>query len=330
MNVLFCNPGFADARRELGSLLPDVGIYACDPKEVAAAISDTRPDVLIACGARVSADVLAAESLCLVQQFGVGLEGVDIDAATSAGVWVANVPAAKVGNADSVAEHALMLMLALSRRLPQVNEDIATWGESQTRVRSLFGKTACLIGLGDIGLEIARRLNVFHMNVIAVRRRPEAGVSEDIAISHVYGLAELGVALNQADFVVLCAPLTQETHHLICREALQQMKPGSYLVNIARGGLVDHDALLEALRSGWLAGAGLDVFWEEPADMSHPLFSCNVIATPHVAGLTDTACSGIAKTVAENVLRVGRGESPMYAANRPMHPRRVINEPLPA
>jgi len=323
MNILFCNPGFREARQELAGLLPGSKIDACEPSDLPVAVTDIRPDVLIACGANVTAEIMSADSVCLVQQFGVGLEGVDIEAATTQGVWVADVPAAKVGNADSVAEHAIMLMLALSRRLPQVNEDIATWGVNTTKVRSLFGKTACIVGLGDIGLEIARRLNAFHMDVIAVRRRPGQGMSDDVAISQVYSLSELGIALGQSDFVILCAPHTPETHHLICREALSQMKPGSYLVNIARGGLVDHEALLEALRSGWLAGAGLDVFWEEPVDMTHPLFACNVIATPHVAGLTDTACAGIALAVAENVRRISRGQRPKYAANRPHRPRRL-------
>jgi phosphoglycerate dehydrogenase-like enzyme len=150
-----------------------------------------------------------------------------------------------------------------------------------------------------------------------VRRRAELGAPPDLGIEHVFAAAHLMEVLAQSDYVILCAPLTGDTRHLIDREALAQMKPGSYLINVARGGLVNHEALLEALEAGHLAGAGLDVFWEEPVDPSHPLLACNVIATPHVAGLTDSACAGIALTVAENVRRLARGLAPLYAVNAP-------------
>jgi phosphoglycerate dehydrogenase-like enzyme len=323
LNILFCSDGLTDARKALVDRMPDCRILFCPPSGVREALAQTPFDVIVPAAARIDADVMAAGSFGLIQQFGVGLEGVDVAAATEAGIWVANVPAAGVGNADSVAEHALMFMLALSRRLPRMKADLAARRISEPAGQALFGKTACLVGLGDIGVEIARRLHAFHMRVIAVRKRPELGAPEEARVERVYGMGELQEALGQAEYTILCAPLTSDTRGLIDRETIACMKPGSYLINVARGGLVDHDALLEALESEHLAGAGLDVFWQEPVDPDHPLFECNVIATPHVAGLTDSACSGIALTVEDNVRRHARGLAPQFAVNTPRSGRRL-------
>jgi phosphoglycerate dehydrogenase-like enzyme len=252
-----------------------------------------------------------------VQQFGVGLDGVDLEAATAAGVWVARVPSAGTGNAESVAEHALLLMLALSRRLPQAQVALAAGVVGDPPGIALWRKTACIVGLGDIGSALAGRLRACGMRLIAVRRRPEQSGVAALGVERVFGPDGLHEALGQADYVVLCVNYDAASHHLIDRAAFRSMKRGAFVVNVARGGLVDSEALLEALESGQVAGAGLDVFWSEPPDPAHRIFAHNVIATPHVAGVTDASYDGIARAVAANIDRYANGEAPLYAVNAP-------------
>jgi phosphoglycerate dehydrogenase-like enzyme len=245
------------------------------------------------------------------------LDGVDLDAATDAGVWVARVPSRGTGNAESAAEHALLLMLALSRHLAKAQAALAAGIVGDPAGIALWGKTACIVGLGDIGSALAGRLRACGMRLIAVRRRPEQSGVAALGVERVYGPEGLHEALGQADYVVLCVNYDAASHHLIDRAAFLAMKPGAFVINIARGGLVDPAALLEALESGRLAGAGLDVFWSEPPDPAHRIFSHNVIATPHIAGVTDASYDGIARAVAANILRYAKGEAPLFAVNAP-------------
>jgi phosphoglycerate dehydrogenase-like enzyme len=129
------------------------------------------------------------------------------------------------------------------------------------------------------------------------------------------GPGDLPELLERSDYVILCLPVTSETKHLMNREAFSRMKRGAYLINLARGGLVDRDALQDALASGRLAGAGLDVFWEEPPDPTDPVFSYNVLATPHIGGSTDVSMRGIVKAVAENIRRVENDLEPLHLKN---------------
>ena len=274
-------------------------------------------DVVVPYVSRIDRAIINGGRFGLVQQFGVGLDGVDLAAATSAGVWVARVPSAGTGNAESVAEHALLLMLALSRRLPQSRAALAAGTVGEPAGLALWRKTACIVGLGDIGSALAHRLHALGMRLIAVRRRPQAGGAPDLGVERVFGPGELHAAIAMADYVLLCVNHDQATRNLIDAAALQVMKRGAFVINVARGGLIDPDALLSALRSGHVAGAGLDVFWQEPPDPRHPLFEENVIATPHIAGVTDASYVGIAQVVADNVERYARGEAPRFAVNAP-------------
>jgi phosphoglycerate dehydrogenase-like enzyme len=314
LKILFCAEGYSEARRRLEPLLPSDDIAACAPDALLDRVREV--DVLIPYGARIDASIIAAGTFGLVQQFGVGLETVDVDAATEAGVWVARVPSRGVGNAESVAEHAVLLMLALSRRWPG-GARLANGPMGEPSGEALYGKTTCIIGLGDIGSALALRLRSFGMRLIAVRRRPDELGAPELGVERVYGPSGLHEAVAQADYVALCVNYDAASHHLIDDAAMRAFKRGSYLINVARGGLVDHDALDRALASGRLAGAGLDVFWQEPPSTSHPLFSRNVIVTPHVAGVTDVSYEGIARAVAGNIDRYRRGEDPLYAVNAP-------------
>jgi phosphoglycerate dehydrogenase-like enzyme len=317
MKILFCSLGMAEARERLAALLPEHTIDACAPHDVAAHLDGVA--VLTPFMTRIDAAILEAGQFGLIQQIGVGLETVDIATATRLGVWVARVPSQGVGNAESVAEHAIMLLLALSRRLPAAQATLAArraWFAPTGQ--ALLGKEACIVGLGGIGTQLALRLRGFGMRLTAVRARPEQGAPAEAGISQVYGSSELHRALGSADYVVLCARYDQHNHHMIDAAALAAMQPGAFLVNVARGGLVDPDALLAALQSGHLAGAGLDVFWQEPVDPTHPLFGMeHVIATPHHAGVTDLFHVGVTRAMAENIRRYARGEAPLHAANQP-------------
>jgi phosphoglycerate dehydrogenase-like enzyme len=321
MKILFCSLGFCEGATRIAQLLPEHDVV----RSSAECIVDHLPttDVIIPTMSAISADVIGRGRFGLVQQFGVGLEGVDVEAATSAGVWVARVPATGTGNAESVAEHAVLLMLSLSRRVGAARQALEEGRWGQPTGTALLGKTACLVGLGDVGMALARRLQSFGMRLIAVRRDPQRWVNQDLGIDRVFGSSELIAAVSQADYIVLCLKYDRSLRHLVDDRLLASVKPGAFLINVARGGLVDPNALRHSLEKGHLGGAGLDVFWEEPVDPSHPLFSFpNVIATPHVAGLTDASYSGIAAVVVDNVKRHAQGLAPRHAVNAPPRPRR--------
>lgn len=321
MKILFGRESFSAGLpwQGLAPLLPELEIITCARHNITSYIEDA--DIIVPFGAKIDHSVIERCRFGLIHQFGVGLDTIDIDAATRAGVWVARLPAATTGNADSVAEIAIMYMLMLSRKLPQLR---AAWEEgrwAQPPGIALVGKTACVLGLGDTGIAVARRLHAFGMKLIGVRRDVTQGTPDGIPFQQLFGSDRLLESLREADYVITCVNHTPETYHLINAETFRAMKPGSFFINIARGGLVDHDALLAALESGHVAGAGLDVFWQEPAALDHPLFQQNVVATPHVAGITDAFYYGGADIFAENIQRYLRGEQPHYAVNQVTHPR---------
>jgi phosphoglycerate dehydrogenase-like enzyme len=144
----------------------------------------------------------------------------------------------------------------------------------------------------------------------------------EAGIEWVFARSALPEAVAEADYVVLCINYDTSPYHLIGQAVLAAVKPGAFLISISRGGLIEPDALLEALRHGRLAGAGLDVFWEEPVDPRHTLFRPNEIATPHIAGVTDASFDGTAVVCAENIARYAWGEAPLYASNAPANPGR--------
>ncbi len=216
-------------------------------------------------------------------------------------------------HAVPVAEHTLALLLALARRLPDCFRYQAErrWGQDDSwqpgRVPfELQGKTLGLVGLGTIGRELIARVRPFGMRVLATRRDPSQG--GEIA-DRVYAPHELGPVLAEADFLVLAAPDTPETRHLIGRSELARMKPTAYLVNVARGTLVDTEALLEALRAGQIAGAALDVTDPEPLPPEHPLWKLpNVLITPHLGGASTLFWQRESVLLRENLRRYLAGQ----------------------
>ena len=270
-------------------------------------------DVLIPTMCSVSQELLdTADQLQLIQQCGSGLEMVDLDAARRSNVYVANVPTDISGNADSVAELGIYLIIGLSRDVRGMSTSWAEQKMGQPQGRALSGRTIGLVGLGGIGRALVNRLKVFGVHLIGIKRSNPQEAMEKLGMDWVGGVEDLEELLSRSDFVVLCLPMTSENKNLIDRNAFSSMKKGAFLINLSRGGLVDRDALEDALASGKIAGAGLDVFWEEPPDPNDPIFSYNVMATPHIAGSTDVSMRGIVKVVADNIRRLEKKLKPLY------------------
>ena len=289
----------------------------------------TELEVIIAFGKVDSKDIEAQTELGLIQMASAGYEGVDVDGATKAGVWVGSAPTTKTGNGESVAEVAVLLMLAVSR---QLNEELAfTHGgvlnrpEKREVNRALSGKTACIVGLGGIGDLLIERLRGFGMILTGVYDHPEHAPSGVRA----YGHDELKVAAAEADYLVLAIPGTKENENLIDGTVLSGMKKNSVLINVARGTLVDEPALLAAVKSGHLYGAGLDVVKDEPVSEGNPLLmEPRIFVTPHIAGSTDLMLDGTVKYLGEVLARYRDGSRSEGLVNEPTNPRVPLRELL--
>ena len=312
MKILFAAPenawgGF------LGLLRAEIPEHQCEATGGFKVDSLKGVDVLIPTMCRITDDMLAQnDRLRLIQQCGAGLEGVDIEAARARNIWVANVPTDISGNADSVAELGIYFMIGLSRNVRQMAKSLREQRMGEPRGRALSGQTIGIIGLGGIGRALIKRLKPFGARLIGIKRYDPEKAKKELNIEWVGGPGDLKALLARSDHVVLCLPVTAESENIIDVDAFSAMKEEAYLINLSRGGLVNHDALEDALASGKIAGAGLDVFWEEPPNPNDPIFKHNVMATPHIAGSTDVSMRGIVSAVAENIRRIATGRLPLY------------------
>ncbi len=315
--VLFGVPRFTAelSWTDLAPELPGWEISVCPRGEMAGHVDGV--DVVCPWGAPLDAVTLKAGTFGLVQQFGVGLEKVDVQAATQQGVWVARIPGDAGGNADSVAELAVLQLLALVRRLDETRE--ALWNrrwEQRPLGGTLLGSTILIVGLGATGNAAAARLSGFGARLLGVRAHPEYGAPA--GVEEVAGPDQLLRMLGHADAVLCCAMLHEGNAGMFGEAAFAAMKRGAIFVNVARGGLVDEGALLAALESGQVAGAGLDVHASEPADPDSALLrDPRVFATPHVGGLTRTMFTRTGRVFARELDRWARGEVPRWAVNSP-------------
>lgn len=252
--------------------------------------------------------IAAAPALKVVSKHGTGVDNIDIEAATEAGIIVANV----VGtSARSVAELTLGLMISLARRLPELNNLTKSGGWSRLLGCELRGKTLGLIGLGRIGKEVAILARGLGMNVLAC----DIALDADFVSRWGVTPSDLGGLMRRADFVSLHAPATLQTRAMIGRREIALMKPTAFLINTARGSLVDEDALHEALTAERIAGAALDTFDVEPPKDSPLLAVPNLIATPHIGAYTQEAVERTAQIAAKNVVDVLRGRLPQETLN---------------
>ncbi len=279
-------------------------------------------EVLLVMGTLTRDELARQRQLFFVQTTSAGYEGIDVDAATELGIWVSFAPSGETGNAISVAEWALLLMIGASRRLKAVLASLGQpAGEPERISLALSGKTACIVGLGAIGRNIADRLVPFGMTLVGTDERP------DSAPEHVraYPTSQLEAAVADADYVVVCAPASKENEHLIDAGVLAAMKRGAILVNVSRGSLVDEAALIAALERGQIAAVGLDVVAHEPLEPSDPLLRFpQALITPHVAGGTDLMIAGTIAHVESVVKGLEAGKKPGSTLNAPPHPRRAL------
>jgi phosphoglycerate dehydrogenase-like enzyme len=317
--ILILQPVAAELRDIIVAELRDMGAAELPPglvasftgsaetAELKAKLADA--DYVVFWDVGLPAELLhAAPRLKLAHKWGVGVENIDLDVARARGVQVARTPGS---NAVPVAEFAVGLMIAIGRRIVTAHNSMAEgrWAKNEIWRRSIMlsGKTVGIVGLGAIGKEVARRLTGFGCTVLYNTRTP-LPQAEEIArgVAH----RNLEDLLVQSDFVCLCCPLTPQTRGMIAAAQLATMKPGSILVNVARGGIVQEADLIAALRDGPLAGAAIDVFEPEPPDPANPLLHMdNVIVTPHCASTAfENSAKGIRQWLA-NIGRVARGEA---------------------
>lgn len=287
------------------------------PEELVAVIADFDA-LLVRSRPKVTAEVLAAGAkgrLKVVGRAGVGVDNIDVNAATEAGVTVVNAP---TGNTVAAAEHSIAMLLALARHIPQAHASVQAgeWQRSRFMGTEVRNKRLGLIGLGRIASLVAERAQALSMEVVAY----DPYVSHDYAANQGVQLLELDDLLATADFISIHVPSTDQTRGLLNAERLSRCKPGVRIVNCARGDVIDENALLEALNSGQVAGAALDVFAKEPPTGSPLLGHPKLVLTPHIAGSTHEAQRQVALDVAEQVLAVLTGQPARYALNTPILP----------
>jgi phosphoglycerate dehydrogenase-like enzyme len=267
-------------------------------------------DVMVISGLWRNDLLPSAKRLRFIQSIGAGTDQFSREALAAHGVRLAS---ARGVNARAVSEHVMALILALARRLPEARDNQAkrVWrgmiGDLERREDELAGKTLLIVGLGQIGGRLARLAKAFDMRVIGIRRDPRAGAGDADAV---HAMAELEALLPQADVVALTCPLTAETEKLIDADALGRMKPSAFLVNAARGRVVDEPALIDALERRRIMGAAIDVTVEEPLPPQSPLWAMDhVLITPHTAGETRRYEDNVLAIMWENLDRLWRGET---------------------
>jgi D-3-phosphoglycerate dehydrogenase len=303
-------------------VLEDAGLrLVCGPADPAPAATiealaaEHQPAAILTCWAQVSAAAIEkVAGLRIVARMGVGLDNIAVDTATERGVLVTNVPDYCV---EEVSDHAVGLALAWTRGLVAADREVRSgrWNPAGARLRRLSALTCGVVGYGRIGRTTATKLMALGARVAITAPHPPA----DTGGAAVLGLDEL---LASSDIVILHAPLTAKTRHLIGERELALMADGALLINVSRGGLVDTTAVIASLQAGHLGGVGLDVIEEEPSVPAELLTHPAVVITPHIAFSSDASLADLRRSAAEEVVRVLRGEAPRNPCNRPVHPSR--------
>ena len=271
--------------------------------------------LLVRSGVKADAEAIAAGTkLVVIGRAGVGVDNIDIPAATKAGITVVNAP---TGNTTAAAEHTLALLFALARHVPEADASMheGKWNRSAFMGRELVGKTLGVIGLGKIGMAVADRARALGMEIAGY----DPYVTPEAAKLHGIKAMSVEDILKGADAVTVHVPKTKDTANLISAAELASMKPTAFVINVARGGVVDEAALAAALEAGTIAGAAVDVYSSEPPAEDNPLLKApNIILTPHLGASTAEAQTRVAVEAAEQVREVLAGRSARYAINAPM------------
>jgi glyoxylate reductase len=265
---------------------------------------------------KIDAEVFdAAPKLKMIAQLAVGFDNVDVQEATKRGIYVSNTPEVLT---DTTADFAWTLLMALARRVVEADKYLRMgkwkvgWHPAMLQGRDVYGATMGIVGAGRIGYAVAKRATGFSMKILFYDVIPRPEMEKDFGAKKV-GLDEL---LKQSDFVSVHVPLMKETHHLINAEKLRLMKKTAYLINNSRGPVVDEKALYEALNEGRIAGAGLDVFEQEPTSLANPLLKLdNVVVAPHISSASYETRSKMAEMVADNLIAFFEGKKPPNLIN---------------
>ncbi len=312
MTVLIAEP-MAQAGIELFQSQPGWNVIVSNPKEYAKHLGEAEA-LIVRSAVQVNAEVLKqAPKLRVIGRAGVGVDNVDLAAATAAGVLVMNTPG---GNAVSVAEHTFALMLSMARFIPQASASTKAgkWEKKKFLGSELRGKTIGIIGLGSIGREVVKRARAFEMRILAHDPYVTPQIAKDFGIQ----LVPLADLYKNSDYITIHVSLTPQTDKLLNKDAFALMKKGVRIVNCARGELLDEGALKDAIESGKVAGAALDVFLKEPTDASHPLFGLDqVLATPHIGGSTEEAQEIVGVRIAEQIVEYVQNGVAINAVNMP-------------
>ncbi|KAL4590536.1 hypothetical protein LXL04_003468 [Taraxacum kok-saghyz] len=323
--ILFCGPHFAASNNYTKEYLQNYPSIQVDDLPF-----DTVPDLIsnydicVVKSMRLNSDLISrATKMKLIMQYGVGLEGVDIPAATTLGIKVARIPSGNTGNAASCAEMAIYFMLGLLRKQNEMQIAVRQKKLGEPVGDTLKGKTVFIMGFGNIGIELAKRLRPFGVNILATKRNwpsyvpnksnlteptSKNGAHEDLVDEKgchgdIYEFAKI------SDIIVCCLTMNSETAGIVNKNFISSMKKGCLLVNIARGGLLEYEAVYNGLKSGDLGGLGSDVAWTEPFDPDNPILKFpNVLLTPHVAGVTEYSYRSMAKVVGDVAIQLQEGK----------------------
>ena len=294
MKVAICDPIDKKAIEELKALNVEIYDFSDLPKEELPEKLEDKEIIIVRSATKVKGELLdALKNAKLIIRGGVGLDNIDLEGAKAKGIKVVNTPEA---SSISVAELAIGFMFALSRHIVRGTVGLreGKWEKKQLKGTELFGKTLGIIGMGRIGREVAKRAKCLGMNVIATRhvRQIPRELAKTVSYDELY---------KEADFISIHIPLTEETRHMISKEAFEKMKDGVVIINCSRGGVVDEKALLEALKNGKVKGAALDVFEVEPPVDNELLKLDNVIGTPHIGASTKEAQARIGVAIVEKI-----------------------------
>ena len=314
MKILFCGETFLSAPDLLRKLLPQHDVRSCKVEKLPELARYS--DVLVPLMARVDRSMMVESAVKLIQQWGVGLEGVDIQAANEFGIPVCNIPGDTTPNAESTAEHAIFLMMGVSRKIHECRKSLQEGIVGRPMGETLFGKTGLIVGFGKIGRALTKRMRSLGMEVDVIRRTPDKRLESEMCLRKVGNTSDLLEMAQEVDFVISTVVLNSGTYNLFDMRLFNSMRDTAFVINVSRGPVVNEDDLVKALNEDVIAGAGLDVFTTEPVDPSHPLLSMeNVFATPHIGGVTRQNYEAIGQKVQENILILSRGEIPNHCVN---------------
>lgn len=316
--------GFAFTKQEVEAIHRVGRVIQCDREDVEKEMIDA--DVIVPLMTPITGEMLLkCTKAKLIIQFGAGIEGIDLSAATDRGIFVSNIPSKDTGNADSCAEMCVFLVLALLRKVKLMEQSIMRQHLGVPLGCMLQNSHVCVIGFGNIAKALIPRLAAFQVT-ISVLRKNLVWSEEDIPFQE--KLVDVGDALNQGDLerilsktdiIFLTCSLNKSSENMVNTQFLSHCKKGVKIINVARGGLLDYESIMNGLQSGKIGGLGLDVQFQEPFDPADPITKYdNVFLTPHVAGVTETSYRTMAKIVCEESIKVViSGERPTISLNLP-------------